>query len=347
MNSIQHRAAVVVAAITIFVVRTAVADEGGVSFWLPGTFGSLAAVPGQPGWSFAAFNYYGSVSAGADVSRSREIKIGKFNPTLNVNLNANLDSTIDFVWLQPTYTFATPVLGGQASVALATFVGRNTTSLSGTLTASVPPFNLVRSDSISDSVSGFGDLYPQAFLKWNQVANNFMVYAMGDIPVGAYDSIRLSNLGIGHGAFDAGVGYTYFDQKAGHEFSAVTGVTYNFINPSTNYQNGVDWHLAWAASQFLSQQFSVGVVGYVYKEIGCDSGSGDRVGCFQSQVVGIGPQLTFLFPVGNVQGYLNLKGYKEFAAQNRPDGWNAWLTFAISPAAPSQAPPSSQRKIIK
>jgi hypothetical protein len=327
--------------------QASLADEGGVSFWLPGTFGSLAAVPGQPGWSFAAFYYHGSVSAGADVARAREIQIGKFNPTLNVNLNANLNSTIDFVWLQPTYTFATPVLGGQASVALGTFVGRNRTSLNGTLTASVPPFNLVRSDSISDSVSGFGDLYPQAFLKWNQGANNFMVYAMGDIPVGAYESSRLSNLGIGHSAVDGGVGYTYLDTKAGHEFSAVTGLTYNFINPSTNYQNGVDWHLDWAASQYLSQQFSVGVVGYVYKEIGCDSGSGDRVGCFQSQVVGIGPQLTFLFPVGNMQGYLNLKGYKEFAAQNRPDGWNAWLTFAISPAAPSPASSASRRMITK
>jgi hypothetical protein len=29
------------------------ADEGGISFWLPGTFGSLAAVPQQPGWSQA------------------------------------------------------------------------------------------------------------------------------------------------------------------------------------------------------------------------------------------------------------------------------------------------------
>lgn len=27
------------------------ADEGGVSFWLPGLFGSLAAVPPQPGWA--------------------------------------------------------------------------------------------------------------------------------------------------------------------------------------------------------------------------------------------------------------------------------------------------------
>ena len=326
--------------------QPSLADEGGVSFWLPGLFGSLAAVPGQPGWSFLAFNYYDSVKAGADVSRSREIQIGKFNPTVNVNLNANLKSTVDIVWLQPGYTFATPVLGGQAYVGLGTVFGHNRTSLNGTLTASLPPFSLVRSDSISDSVTGFGDLYPVATLKWNQGVNNFMVYATGGIPVGAYESTRLANLGIGHGAVDAGAGYTYFNPKTGHEFSAVTGLTYNFVNPSTNYQNGVDWHLDWAASQFLSQQFSVGVVGYVYKEVGCDSGSGDRLGCFQSQVVGIGPQLTYLFPVGNMQGYLNVKGYKEFAAQNRADGWNAWLTFAISPAAPSPAS-SPSRGIIK
>jgi len=29
----------------------ATADEGGVSFWLPRFFGSLAAAPQQPGWS--------------------------------------------------------------------------------------------------------------------------------------------------------------------------------------------------------------------------------------------------------------------------------------------------------
>src|SRR5215510_1665396 len=105
------------------------ADEGGVSFWLPGIYGSLAAVPGQPGFSFLTFNYYDSVKAGADVARAREIQIDRFNPTLSVNLNANLDAKIDIQWLQPGYTFATPVLGGQAYVGLGAFFGRNRTSL--------------------------------------------------------------------------------------------------------------------------------------------------------------------------------------------------------------------------
>jgi hypothetical protein len=47
-----------------------------------------------------------------------------------------------------------------------------------------------------------------------------------------------------------------------------------------------------------------------------------------------------IFPLGDKQGYLNLKGYREFAAQNRPEGWNLWLTFAISNAAPEPAAPT-------
>jgi Putative MetA-pathway of phenol degradation len=74
-----------------------------------------------------------------------------------------------------------------------------------------------------------------------------------------------------------------------------------------------------AASQFLSKQFQIGLLGYVYKEIGCDSGSGDRVGCFQSQVASIGPQLGFIFPVGDMQGYINLKGYRNLLRRTHLD----------------------------
>jgi hypothetical protein len=41
------------------------ADEGGISFWLPGLYGSLAAVPGEPGWSFATVYVHPSVKASA------------------------------------------------------------------------------------------------------------------------------------------------------------------------------------------------------------------------------------------------------------------------------------------
>jgi hypothetical protein len=319
------------------------ADESGTSFWLPGIFGSLAAAPGQPGWAFASVYYHTSVSAGADVARARELQIGRFNPTLNVTLNATLKANADLALLVPSYTFASPVLGGQLAVQMAAIVGSTSASVNGTLMASLPPFSLVRTDSISDSVTGFGDLYPRASLKWNFGVNNFMTYITGDIPVGNYNSMRLANLGLGHGAIDGGAGYTYFNPATGHEFSAVTGLTYNFTNPVTNYQSGVDWHLDWGASQFVSQQIHIGLVGYVYQQLTADSGQAPILGEFKSRVLGVGPQIGFIFPVGGMQGYLNLKGYKEFAAENRPEGWNAWVTFSISPAA---APPPVQPPLI-
>jgi hypothetical protein len=332
------------AACLVSVPTIARADEGGVSFWLPGFFGSLAAAPQQPGWSLTSIYYHTSVSAGADIARAREFQIGKIPVNLTANVSANLDARADLGLVMPTYTFATPVFGGQLTVGAIGIYGRVDTSLAGTVTGTLATplgtFPFSRSDSISDSVSGFGDLLPIATLRWNAGVHNYMTYITGDIPVGVYDSARLSNVGIGHGAIDAGGGYTYLNPQTGHEFSGVLGFTYNFENRSTQYQNGVDMHFDWAASQFLTKQVQVGVVGYVYKEVGCDSGSGDRVGCFQSQVVGAGPQLGFIIPLSTTtQGYLNLKSYWEFAAQNRPDGWNAWATFVISPAQQSASAP--------
>src|SRR4029453_15840462 len=198
--------------------------------------------------------------------------------------------------------------------------------------------------SRTDVVWGFGDLVPQFNLRWNKGVDNYMVYITGDIPVGAYDPNRLANLGIGHWAIDAGGGYTYFNPQTGHEFSAVLGFTYNFVNPSTQYQSGVDMHLDWGVSQFLTKQWQVGLVGYLYQELGCDSGSGDRVRRFRSRVVGVGPQVGYIFPVGDMQGYLNLKAYGEFANENRPAGWNLWLTFNLSRAAAT--PPTPTRPMF-
>jgi hypothetical protein len=330
------------------------ADEGGVSFWVPGFFGSLAATPQQPGWSLANIYYHTSVSAGADVARAREFTLGRVpaNLTVNANLNLSVNATGNLGFVLPSYVFATPVLGGQASVSLLAAYGVVGTSLAGTLSGviSAPPLANIpfaRSDTISDTTWGFGDLAPMFQLKWNAGVHNYMTYITGDIPVGAYQSNRLSNLGIGHGAIDGGGGYTYFNPATGHEFSAVAGFTYNFKNQDTNYQNGIDFHVDWGMSKFLSKQVFVGLVGYGYQQITDDFGQHPILGGFRSRVVGIGPQIGYLFPVGDMQGYLNLKGYGEFDAANRPSGWNTWLTFSISPMAPTSTVTPTRRVVTK
>jgi len=332
-------------------VRSAVADEGGVSFWVPGFFGSLAAAPQVPGFAFANVLYYSQVSAGGNVAFAKQVPLGNINVNFNGNLNANVHGSAEPLYLAaPGYTFATPVLGGQFNVTVAIPYGRIESSVDASITGNLglggPGFSVGR--SLTQAITGFGDLAPMASLRWNFGVHNFMTFIDGNLTVGRYDQARIANLGLGHNAIDAGGAYTYFDAKTGREFSATLGFTYNFENAHTQYQNGVDMHLDLGASQFVTKQLQIGLVGYFYDQLSCDSGLGDRVGCFESRVAGIGPQIGYVIPISKEwQGYINLKGYKEFAAENRPDGWNAWLTFAISPAAPGEAPPSARRMITK
>ena len=254
---------------TFFAPSASFADEGGLSFWLPGLFGSLAAVPQQPGFALSSIYFHDDVHAGAGVSRAREISIGQLPATISASLSGNLHAYVDLNIMFANYAFATPVLGGQLAVTMLGIYGRESATvdanLSGSLATPLGSIAFARSDIINGSVTGFGDLYPMVSLRWN-----------------------------------AGV---------------------------------------------KTRQLQVGVVGYVYDEVGCDSGFGDRVGCFQSRVVGIGPQLGYIIPLGALQAYVNMKGYGEFDAQNRPHGWNTWLTVSLAPAAPSPEPPSPMRRM--
>src|SRR3984957_10042307 len=124
-------------AAVISVPKYAFADEGGVSFWIPGFFGSLAAAPQQPGWSLATINYYTNVSAGGNVALAREFEIRNLPANIQAQINASLHANADIGMVIPTYVFATPVLGGQASVSMIAGYGAMNTSLNGTVSGTV------------------------------------------------------------------------------------------------------------------------------------------------------------------------------------------------------------------
>ena len=241
--------------------------------------------------------------------------------------------------LTPGYTFDTSVLGGRLGFNLYVPVGSARTQIDQLVTGALGPIGFAKQSSISDRLTSFGDPAPQLSLKWNQGVNNFMVYSRGGVPVGDYNPDRIVNLGDGHASWDNGFGYTYFDTTTGLEFTAVSGLTYNFKNPHTDYQNGIDWHIDLEASRFLTKQFYVGAVGYSFNQLTGDTGSGATLGPYLSRISAVGPEVGVLFPVGGMQGSLNLRGYWEFAAQNRSSGWNTWLVFSIGPMAPTENTP--------
>ena len=288
------------------------ADEGGTSFWLPGQYASLAAVPPNPGWSLSTgFYYYSGGTSGSSIFSRGE------------TLYSGIDSRDLMLLVTPAYAPQTKILGGQPSLSLGGGYGRNWAQ------ADLSVSSLGNELDRNDAVSGFTDLSPTAGLAWNRGVHNGMIYLTGNIPVGSYDSQRLANIGIGFWAVDVGGGYTYFNQQTGREFSAVVGATYNFENTSTDYQNGIDSHLDWSISQVLSAAWEVGIAGYVYYQLTGDSGSGDSVGPFKSRVAAIGPQVGYTFKVGSQQWSANVRGYCEFWAKNRYEGYALFATLNI------------------
>ena len=139
-----------------------------------------------------------------------------------------------------------------------------------------------------------------------------MTYVTGDIPVGAYSPTRLANLPIGHAAIDGGGGYTYFNPQAGCFRRRGTYLQFQEFRHPIPRRHRLPFRLG--MSQFLSKQVFVGFLGYGYQQLTDNSGAHPILGGFRTRVFGIGPQLGYLFPIGDMQGYLNLKAYGEFAA---------------------------------
>lgn len=296
----------------IFFSHTSSADEGGVPFWLSGQYASMAAVPMSAGWSLVVLPY--SYSGSAD--KSKTFQRGQ-------SVNAGLNARESFALIQLGYVGTEKILGAQPYIGLGWGPGTNTT------TASVSVVNPLVQLNRANTSNGGTDIYPLASLTWNQGNNNFKTYVTGDIPVGTYSPSTLSSIGIGHAAVDAGGGYTYLNEKSGLEFSGILGATYNWTNNQTNYQNGIDSHLDWSVSQFLSQNWQVGIAGYGYYQLTADSGVGDKVGAFKSRIAAVGPQIGYLFNIGANQAYINVRAYKEFWAQNRVEGYATIATISI------------------
>jgi hypothetical protein len=294
------------------VIGEARADEGGVSFWIPGQYAqNLVATPPSPGWSVPVTLYYYSGRAPASAGPSSAVTPGTRSQSWQLSAS-------------PTWAPEAKLLAGQLALMLSAGFGSNATQLAAT-GASGPE---------SQTVGGATDFAPAATLAWQSGDDSWMVYLTGNVPVGSYASARLSNVGIGHGAFDGGGVYTYDSDATGRSFSAALGFTYNSMNPDTQYRSGIDSHLGLSAMLPLADGLRAGLSGYVYYQLTSDSGGGDTCGSCKSRVAGVGPQLNWTFNVGKASWSANVRGYWEFRASNRLQG-NAWFATVAIPLTSS------------
>jgi hypothetical protein len=163
----------VIAFASYFGLRSAPADESGASFWAPGTFANLAAVPGEPGWSFSATYFHATLMGGNNQATADTLPLFRRTTTLTVQLDADIRTNVDLAILTPGYTFATQVLGGRLGFNLYVPVGSARTQIDQLVTGALGPIGFANQSSISDRLTSFGDPAPAAFAQMESGRQQF------------------------------------------------------------------------------------------------------------------------------------------------------------------------------
>ena len=262
------------------------AAEGGAGHYVPGAFADFGDMGGEPG--FALLNWYNYYNGSA--GRSAQLEFGGL-------VAANLVATSNAEMFGGVYTSPYGILGGKFSVAaIVPYVWMD---VKGSVTAQLGPF--ARTLTREDTVDGIGDMvliplwlhWTSGEFKW---AVQFDVYA----PTGNYDTGRLANVGLNYWTFEPMVSFSYLSKTIGLEFTSTAGLDFNTNNSAIDYQSGDVFHIDATLAEHLPL-FGHGIIGlganaYYWKQFTADTGTGARIGSFETQMIGIGPVLSYVSP---------------------------------------------------
>ena len=309
-NRTSVQAALAVAVLAAYAIAPdAMAGEGGVSHILPGANATLVDLPPSgPGWFVKPMfvNYNGDASARI--------------PTA-AGVVANVDVTTNTLVVGGGYGFEQKVLGG-ATYAVAAFVPYTWVDISADTAAA-------GGRRIQNDVSGLGDVtIVPVLLAWKagdwQYDFLMPIYA----PTGSYELGRLGNTGLNYWTVDPIVGFAYANAKSGFNAAAHVGLAMNTENDDTQYKSGNVLHFDASIQQIfpLGSGFAnVGIEGWYFQQVSCDSGAGATLGCFKGRTAGVGPVLGYIQPIGQDKLIFEFKWLPELDTKNRLDGDYFWL----------------------
>ena len=167
---------------------------------------------------------------------------------------------------------------------------------------------------------GLGDIVPKLQLGWQQGQFSHTVYVQSALPTGRYTTGFVPIIGLHRPGVDTGWAFTLVDKATKLQFNGTAGFTFNFENTETNYRSGNEFHFEWAVGRDIGGGLTVGIVGYDYRQLSGDSGSGALLGAFKGSVDAIGAGLSYSTVVDKTPFTFNLRHYHEFNAENRWEG---------------------------
>nr|WP_283535823.1 transporter [Methylorubrum extorquens] len=291
------------------------AAEYAQGIYVLGSRGPLAGVTPPPGFYFESETYYYSGNLGGN----RAFQGGGV-------VAANLKNDTSAVFATPIWVAPAEILGGNLGFSITIPFG--TPNISAGAVLSSPRIDRIIAGRERDAGFNVGDIYLASFVGWHSGNLHWSGTLLGVVPSGSFENGQLSNIALNRPAIDLSGALTYLDPVLGYELSVVPGITFNWINPATQYLTGTEFHLEWSASKYLSKELSVGLVGYYYNQLTGDSGSGDRIGPFRGRVTSLGAQIGYTFKLGEIPVSTNVRFFREFDVRNRFAGTATYLTIS-------------------
>lgn len=291
MNKAPFAAAIVLGA--IFTLQPAAATEGGGGIYPVGVTGfSCCALPPPGTYMMVDAQHY----------RTDEVKDNNGNtvpiPGFKVRANAIAPR---FIWVT-----AQQLLGGSLAVH-----------------AIVPVVNLdVTVPGLSQSKTGVGDIVFGPALGWHHSPELHTVAAIDLFaPTGGYNKNDAANIGRNHWATHLVGGISYI-QPSGLNADAKVMYGINARNKDTDYRDGDEFIVDYAAGWALGNGWTLGVGGYAYQQVSSDKLAGASVANNKGRAYAIGPSVRYDSGKG---WFLTLKAYNESGVRNRAAGDALWL----------------------
>jgi hypothetical protein len=291
------------------------AAEGGIGDYLLGSRSNGAGITPPPGVYFQDDTYFYDAKIGGGKSLP-------FGGLLVANVSAQ-------TWLNlPTTLWVTPakILGGDLAFSLTSSVGEP--RINANLLVNSPrlgPIGL----NVTDGNTALSDFFIQSFIGWQAGNFHWQLGIGGVAPSGTYVAGELSNASLNRPAVDLFGTFTWLDPAIGWDLSTAAGVTFNQANTATNYTTGDEFHLEWAATKYITKQFTIGLVGYYYQQFTADTGLGAALGAFEGRVVALGGSIGYTFELGKLPISTRLKVYREFDAVNHLEGTSGFFTMSV------------------
>ncbi len=287
------------------------AAEYGTGPWVKGytdIFGGV--LPSAPGLYFRGDVYHYNGSADTTI----------FDGRIAVNIDEKYTATLFAL----SYVTPWKIFGGTYAVAVVPSmvamdvdVGLQIPAFTGPRGRSFGPFDFNTGETeLAQGDTAFAPL----ILGWNAGNFHWNLAVFGFAPTGDYDKTSLANTSLNHWAEMTRLAGTWFDPKTGWQVDAAAIYSVNWKNPATDYETGNILNLDGAITKNFGP-FGLGAVSYAMIQTTGDSGSGARLGSFESRVYGVGPILTFTTSADPSKALTIIaKWYSEFDAKNTFEG---------------------------